>query len=174
MNRSLVWSGVALLALAVPALAAGPNTDATDREPEVRAVSAGSEANLVLAEDRGPADTLYQAARRALNRGEYKRALDLLGQLQREEPDSEYAPEVMYWQAFALSKIGGRANLRKASRLLNLQEERYPESTRSGDAATLATRVRTELARQGDAESAAGISQEARAVAEVERDQARV
>lgn len=184
MNRSLGWSGVALLVLAAPTLAAGSNSDLKlDRESEVSSATAfwsstlptalPSGASETIATHEGPADTLYQAARRALNRGQYKQALALLEQLQLEEPDSEYAPEVMYWQAFALSKLGGRSNLEEASRLLNRQEQRYPGSSRSGDAEALATRVRTGLARQGDAASAEGISREARAIAEQQRQAAR-
>src|SRR2546423_1817554 len=61
-----------------------------------------------------PADSLYRLARTALNRGEYRRAADLFGQIGQKFPNSVYASDARYWRAFALYRIGGQDDLRVA------------------------------------------------------------
>jgi HEAT repeat protein len=47
-----------------------------------------------------PADSLYRAARDALNRNDYTRAADLFRKLRDSYPKSQY-PDAYYWEAFA-------------------------------------------------------------------------
>lgn len=101
-----------------------------------------------------PADSLYREAREALNRGDYRRAADLFGRLQSRYPESEYAPDAMYWQAFALYRAGGTSDLRKAQKTLKAQKDKYPKAKTRGDAETLEVRIAGQLARSGDAGSA--------------------
>jgi len=49
-----------------------------------------------------PADSLYRLAREALNRGEYRRAAELFGDITQRFPNSAYAADARYWKAFAL------------------------------------------------------------------------
>ncbi|HEX6107546.1 MAG TPA: outer membrane protein assembly factor BamD, partial [Gemmatimonadales bacterium] len=52
-----------------------------------------------------PADSLYRAAREALNRRDYRRAAELFAALPGRYPASGYAPDAYYWQAFALYRL---------------------------------------------------------------------
>ncbi|HEY7613258.1 MAG TPA: HEAT repeat domain-containing protein [Gemmatimonadales bacterium] len=97
-----------------------------------------------------PADSLYRAAREALNRREYQRAADLFARIPERFPKSGYAPDALYWQAFALYRVGGDAQLRTAREVLRQQRERFPGAATKGDAATLDVRIQGELARRGD------------------------
>jgi HEAT repeat protein len=97
-----------------------------------------------------PADSLYRAAREALNRREYQRAADLFARIPERFPKSGYASDALYWQAFALYRVGGDAQLRTARDVLRRQRERFPDAATKGDAATLEVRIQGELARRGD------------------------
>ena len=101
-----------------------------------------------------PADTLYQQARAALNRGDNRQAARLFDRIVEEEPESEYAPDALYWKAFALYRVGGNDALRDALSALDEQRERYPDAATRGDADALAVRIRGALAQGGDADAA--------------------
>ncbi len=47
-----------------------------------------------------PADSLYQAAREALNQRDYRRAADLFAEVPGQLPRSGYAADAYYWRAF--------------------------------------------------------------------------
>jgi HEAT repeat protein len=121
-----------------------------------------------------PADSLYRAGREALNQRQYRRAAELFSQLTRRYPRSNYAGDALYWEAFALYRAG---ELRPALGRLEEQKRRYPSASTAGDADALATRVRGELARQGDPASAERVVREAeeagRADARAARETAR-
>src|SRR3954466_9691434 len=51
---------------------------------------------------KDPADSLYRAAREALNRREYRPAARLFGEIPNRFPRSGYAADALYWNAFAL------------------------------------------------------------------------
>ncbi|MEK6253966.1 MAG: hypothetical protein N2B05_04645, partial [Gemmatimonadales bacterium] len=104
------------------------------------------------------ADTIYRAARRALNESEYRQAIELFEQSLDEEP--EYASEALYYQALAYYRMGGRSNYDRAYRKLNEQLSRYPEAASSGDAEELMVRIEGELARRGDAQAAESLARE--------------
>lgn len=108
-----------------------------------------------------PSDSLYRAARQALNRGEFERAAILFDRIAREHPNSSYAPDALYWKAFALYRIGDENRLREALAALEEQRTRYPDAPSSADADALATRIRGALARSGDAESAETVAKAA-------------
>ncbi|MDQ3697875.1 MAG: HEAT repeat domain-containing protein, partial [Gemmatimonadota bacterium] len=107
------------------------------------------------------ADSLYREARELLNRGDYRRAADLFGQIPARYPRSEYAADALYWQAFALYRIGATDELRAALAALDAQRSRYPRASTQTDAATLATRIRGALASRGDARAAASVERTA-------------
>lgn len=107
------------------------------------------------------ADSLYRAAREALNRGEYRRASQLFGQIPDRFPRSAYAADALYWQAFALYRIGATEDLRSALAALDSRRARYADAGSSEDVATLATRIRGALAARGDESAARGIERTA-------------
>jgi TolA-binding protein/HEAT repeat protein len=111
------------------------------------------------------ADSLYRAARQALNQNQYDRAAELFRSIRDRYPRSTYVPNTYYWQAFALYRSGSDDNLRAARTALKAQADRYPKATTSRDARALLTRVQGELARRGDSDAAEDISRDADAVA---------
>ncbi|MEK7380548.1 MAG: HEAT repeat domain-containing protein, partial [Gemmatimonadota bacterium] len=103
-----------------------------------------------------PGDSLYRAARQALNGNDYGRAVELFRSLRNRYPKSTYVPDSYYWEAYGLMRRGNPEGMRVAARVLQEQATRFPEAaTRSsGDARALEARIRGELARQGDARAA--------------------
>src|SRR5690606_2572724 len=61
-----------------------------------------------------PADSLYREARQLLNRGDWRRAAERFAAVANHRPPSGYAADALYWQAFALHRIGGITELRQA------------------------------------------------------------
>lgn len=108
------------------------------------------------------ADSLYRAARKALDDGSYGRAADLFQQIADRYPRSRYAADAPYWRAFALYRRGGTDDLRAAATALSRQAAEHPDAATHGDAAALATRIRGELARRGDRSAAESIAVVAR------------
>ena len=100
-----------------------------------------------------PADSLYRLARQTLNRGEYRRAAQLFGDITQRLPNSAYAADARYWKAFALYRIGGTGDLRDALAALDSDGRRYYQASLKADAATLASRIRGALAQRGDVRS---------------------
>jgi len=100
-----------------------------------------------------PADSLYQAGRRALNRNRYQDAITAFGQVISRYPRSARAPEAMYWSAYALYRTGDTKNLQTAVSQLARLRENNPDAT-VRDVESLAARIDGELARRGDAEAA--------------------
>jgi HEAT repeat protein len=108
-----------------------------------------------------PADSLYRAAREALDRRDFRHAAELFAQVPVRFPRSGYAADAYYWRAFALYRVGGTAQLRAALQSLEAQREKFPKAATKGDGKALASRIRGELARQGDPEAAAQVAAEA-------------
>lgn len=108
-----------------------------------------------------PADSIYRAAREALNRGEYRRAAELFREIGVKHPKSAYAADALYWEAFALYRIGTTAELRTALQVLNTQQTKFAQAATQADAATLATRINGTLASRGDAAAAAAVERAA-------------
>lgn len=116
-----------------------------------------------------PADSIWRAAREAANRGNWRRAAELFARIVEEHPDSEYAGEALYWDAFARYRLGGEDDLEVALRLLGRQEREYPDAVKA-DSRTLRTRIEGRLAALGNAGAAERVAaQAARAAERVER-----
>lgn len=116
--------------------------------------AAAGDAPRAFAEAAVPSDTLYQQARGALVRGDNRQAARLFRRIVDEEPDSEYAPDALYWQAYALYRLGTTDAMREALAALDQQRQRYPNASTRGDAEALAVRIQGVLARGGDADAA--------------------
>lgn len=116
--------------------------------------------------DDDPAASLYERAQYNLSDEEYRNAAEEFRQVHVEYPESEYAGDALYWEAFARYRVGGTAELRAAMGALEYQKEQYLEAATRRDAAELATRIRGELARRGDAVAAAEVSRQAAELAE--------
>ncbi len=101
-----------------------------------------------------PGDSLYRAARETLNRGQYKAAAGLLQELRKRYPRSGYVGDSYYWEAFARYRVGGTADLESGLTLIEQQLQGYPQSATASDAEVLATRIRGQLARRGNAAAA--------------------
>lgn len=151
--------GLALALLATPAglMAAGLSAAAIAPAQAPVATPAGPAAPGWVQED--PADSLYKAAREALNRGRYSDAVKLFAEIREKYPDSKYVADSFYFEAFALYKKGGSRNMREAVALLETQKARYPDASTSGDAVELSVRMQTELAGRGDREAAERIAE---------------
>jgi len=108
-----------------------------------------------------PADSLYRLAREALNRGEYRRAAELFGDITQKFPNSAYAADARYWKAFALYRIGGSSDLRTALATLQDTGANYRLASLKTDAPVLATRIRAALAAQGDGDARKALNQAA-------------
>ena len=108
---------------------------------------------------RDSADTLWRRAREAYSNGDFARAAELFAIVRTAYPTSKYAADSYYWEAFSLSRDGGRTRLRKALDLLTTQQENFASATsvKSGESRTLSTRIRGQLARGGDADAAAAV-----------------
>lgn len=119
-----------------------------------------------------PADSLYREARSALNRANYSRAAYLFAQVHERHPRSSYTADAYYWEAFARYRSGSTANLTAALNLLQQQGERHPRAATRRDAEALASRIRGQLARRGDAEAAREVEELARELADVNRQAA--
>jgi HEAT repeat protein len=147
------------LALAAALGAGGWGTSAPGVAPLDLAQEATSPAELPPpASLRGdPADSLYRAAREALTRRDYRRAAELFARISGEFPRSGYAPDALYWRAFALYRVGGTSQLHAARDALRLQRERFPDAATKGDAAALDVRIQGELARRGDSQAAESV-----------------
>jgi HEAT repeat protein len=97
-----------------------------------------------------PADSLYKQAHELLRRGEYRRAATIFRELPAKFPSSAYQADALYWQAFALYRIGGTADLRSALEALDQHRAKYPGARNRTDAAGLTTRITGALAARGD------------------------
>lgn len=117
-----------------------------------------------------PADSIYRAAREAMNRGEHVRAADLFRRIWQSHPRSTYAPDAPYWEAFNRYRTGENSDLQRALESLAVQADRWARAAtrESGEAASLAARIRGQLAARGDEEAAramVALAQEAAGVA---------
>ena len=113
--------------------------------------------------EQDPTDSLWRAARQALNRADYQAAANLYGDLMRRYPNATRAGDALYWAAFALYK---NDNLDHARSLLFTQQQRYSKAATRRDGETLLARVQAALAKQGDAEAAAWIAAHAQSTAD--------
>lgn len=121
-----------------------------------------------------PGDSLYRAARTALNRGRYQQAADAFQRLLERYPRFGYAADALYWEAYARYRLNDSSNLRRARELLAVQKARYPRAATRGDGDALQVRIDGELARRGDATSAVAVTTLAEKAATLAEVQARL
>ena len=74
-----------------------------------------------------PADSLYRAAREAMNEGLNRDAARLFSELRSQYPDSRYGPSSLYYEAFARQRIGGEEQMELAAELLGELHEANPD-----------------------------------------------
>jgi tetratricopeptide (TPR) repeat protein len=117
-----------------------------------------------------PADSLYRLAREALSRGDYKRAAEIFHRIPERYPQSQYAGQALYYEAFALYRSGGDDDLTTARDRLDQLKQRYPAIAKK-DGALLQTRVCGELAKRGDESCAASIGSTAEGGTDVKAGQ---
>ena len=155
--------GITLAAAALVLLGTGVRGQAQD-------VSSGPGVELAVSPPESwlqgdPADSLYKVGREALNRSRFREAATTFRRIRERYPRSGYTPDALYWEAFALYRLGGQGSLRQALAALDLQRDRYPGAATRGDGDALRTRITAALARRGDAESAQEIAEVAEAAA---------
>ncbi|MEP6999290.1 MAG: HEAT repeat domain-containing protein [bacterium] len=98
-------------------------------------------------------DSLYRAARAALTDGDFKRAATLFATVADKYPDSEFAPDALYYRAYALFKSGTSRELEMAVSTLDRQAIRYPKAGTLNDAKQLRASIRSEQAKRGNGEA---------------------
>lgn len=108
------------------------------------------------------ADSAWRVARELFNRGEWGQAVQAFRALPTKYPNSAYAPEAAYYQAFSLFRIGGTNELREALQALEAAKSKYPNARSRTEATNLATRIRGVLAQRGDAQAAAELERTAK------------
>ncbi len=108
-----------------------------------------------------PADSVYREARSLLNRGEWRRAARMFADVAGRTPQSRYAADALYWQAFSLYRIGNTADLREARTALESRKSRFPSAGSSEEAESLIARINGALASRGDAAAQAALRDQA-------------
>jgi len=116
-----------------------------------------------------PADSLYRAARETLNKGDYRRAATLFRQVVDRYPQSSYVADALYYQAFALARLGTDKDLRQALAVLDEQRKRFPEAADGADVRTLVTRIQGQLAKSGDPAAVKSLIDAAKGVDDLEK-----
>lgn len=157
---SLAWSGIAAPTLpamsgvpqAVPTL---PGWPVAPSSPALQPPLQPTPPAPFSAAD--PADSLYRLAREAVTAGDYGRAASLFHAISSNYPKSDYAPDALYWEAYALFRIGGRDNLQRARSVLDRQASLFPDIASGGDAPSLRTRIEGALAAGGDVQAAEAV-----------------
>lgn len=114
-----------------------------------------------LPQARTPEDSAYRQAREVLNRGEYRRAAQLLAAFAEKYPRSRHVQAATYYRAFALYRVGTDAELRQALGLLDQQRQQHPDVAEDPEVTALTTRVIGALAVRGDADAANRVRQRA-------------
>lgn len=171
----LPFAGIGLLPIALCAAVTSGSNSRSSGTAVTRATLGAAETQVQSA------DSLYAAARAALNAKDYRQAAELFRKVHQRHPESEHAPLAYYWEAFSLYRAGTREDLKAAVELLQTQREqlqharedleataerlraqseRLQQATR-GEAAALLVRVHSALARLGEAESLERLTAEA-------------
>jgi HEAT repeat protein len=109
-----------------------------------------------------PADSLYRLARSALNDGDFRKAAQLFQTVVDKYPDSEFAPDALYWRAYSLFRsAGGSRDLDAAIQALDRQEQRYPKAGTMNDAKQLRASIQAERARRGSGDAYTRLQEDA-------------
>ena len=107
------------------------------------------------------ADSLYTAAREAMNDGDYELAARLFQRVVDRYPKSSRASDALYYKAYALSKAGGSRNLSNALATLDVLKEDYASDYSRLKASSLRIDICGMRARQGDERCASVVAREA-------------
>ena len=99
-----------------------------------------------------------------MSRGDWKRAAEIFHRIPERYPQSAYAGQSMYYEAYSLYRSGGGDDLDNARKTLKELKVKFPNIAKSSDGATLATRVCGELAKRGDETCAAEIGTKAEGI----------
>lgn len=115
------------------------------------------------------ADSLWRRGRIAVADEDWYEASQQFERLATRYPRSAYAGDALYWQAFALQRIGGSREVRQAVNALEKQKAEYPQSATfsTGESTQLLTRLNGRLARGGDAVAAEAIAELAASAAQI-------
>ncbi len=118
---------------------------------------------------RDTADSLWRRGRIAISEEAWDDAARAFERITDRYPTSTYAGDALYWQAFALQRLGSSSDLRRGVRALEMQKEKYPKAATyaSGESSALLTRLNGRLARTGDADAAAMIAELAASAASI-------
>jgi hypothetical protein len=108
-----------------------------------------------------PADSLYRLAREAMSSGDFKRAAEIFHRIPERYPQSAYAGQSLYFEAYSLYRSGGHEELDMAREVLIQLKQRFPAIAKK-DGALLQTRVCGELAKRGDESCTMSIDSAAR------------
>ncbi len=101
-----------------------------------------------------PADSLYRMAQAALTAGDFLKAAELFRIVAERYPDSDYAPNALYYRAYALFRgAAGSRDLDLAAQALDRQAQRYPKAATISDAKQLRQSIRAEQARRGNGDA---------------------
>lgn len=159
------------LALFLALTAIGPQPSADSHRDIARGPRPEARGPVSDPEQGTPADSLHRAGQAALNRGDYQKAVDTYRELRRRFPRSSRAGDGLYWEAFALYRLGGTTNLRVARERLRTQEHDFPRAATLRDAGSLRVRIERDLARVGDSEAQAWLDSQG-AIAEASAEEA--
>ena len=97
------------------------------------------------------ADSMFRAARRVMDDGDYREAAQLFARVAERYPRTTQASDALYYRAYSLYRAGGSSSLSSALASLEELNRLYPSSAANrGDAGTLRVRICGELARRGD------------------------
>lgn len=99
-----------------------------------------------------PADSLWRAARAALNQGEHMRAAALYRQIRTDSrfTGSAYRAAAYYWEAFARHRTGRMSELQNALNVLETLKRDHPRYDGMAEANRLETTIQGQLAQRGD------------------------
>ncbi len=126
MLRSVLCAALGL-SVVFAAIAVQATPPGTIVDPPARALKAPQRApESQLLHPALPPDSpaaLYIRARERLNQGEYREAADLFGKVAEHFLPKGYAADALYWQAFALYRLGEPGDLQQARELLEQQRE---------------------------------------------------
>ena len=100
-----------------------------------------------------PGDSLYTAARNALDRGNPAQAANLYRRLRTEArfARSTYRSQAFYWEAYARDRVGSPSELRQAQRILADLRREFPRFEPMQEVTNLEAKINAALAANGDA-----------------------
>lgn len=146
---------------ALSGLGAASGLDALDAVGALQAHSttrsgSGFDDNVLPPESwalQDPADSLWRAAREALNANDLATAAGMYRRIRTESrfSGSEYRAAAFYWEAFVRHRIGTPAEMRSARDILERLKRSHPRYENMGEVDRLASRIDADLATRGDA-----------------------